>query len=262
MVETLNGALADYAVPVHLDVEGVRKLYSRSGVDAKVSVGAFVDGRLVGFILNSCGVYQGGKCAFMVAAGVLPEYRGRGVFTQMEEAAERKCRGMRLDAYYLEVLQQNERAVALYRRLGFEVVRPLAVLMWKGCGENVAPAPVENSSYGEFAAIGTGDCHVVPTSYEHSSGVLLRNPGVYRVAYTQSEGRVSAFCVYSPEGGLVQIGYTCLEGLARVIRHLQGRYEVLFAKNTCLTDNALTSLLPGLGFQEVTRQFEMVKRLG
>jgi ribosomal protein S18 acetylase RimI-like enzyme len=51
--------------------------------------------------------------------GLLPDYRGRGVGAQLALETIRSARSTGIERVELEVFASNERAVALYRRLGF-----------------------------------------------------------------------------------------------------------------------------------------------
>jgi ribosomal protein S18 acetylase RimI-like enzyme len=55
--------------------------------------------------------------------GVVPEHRGRGLGTQLILRALHGFRQAGLRRVYLEVTAQNEAAIRLYRRIGFETAR-------------------------------------------------------------------------------------------------------------------------------------------
>lgn len=76
----LNAAFSDYSVPVRLSEADLSGLFLASGIDRRLSFGAFFEGQLVGCMLNSRGIYQGCRAAFDVTTGVIPEHRGKQVF--------------------------------------------------------------------------------------------------------------------------------------------------------------------------------------
>ncbi len=53
--------------------------------------------------------------------GVLPEYRGKGIGRQLLQACISKARTKGITRIELEVRADNERAIALYKALGFEI---------------------------------------------------------------------------------------------------------------------------------------------
>lgn len=109
LAECLNLAFEDYELPLHLDEKALAGYLTASGVDLSLSFGAFSGGALVGFLLNSCGFYQGRRVVFDAGTGVVPAHRGRGVFTGLYAFGEKILREQGIGAYYLEVLQKNDR---------------------------------------------------------------------------------------------------------------------------------------------------------
>lgn len=259
MARCLNLAFSDYAVPVHLEETELPGFFAASGIEKNRSFGAFLDGRLVGFLFHACHPYQDQSAAFAVGAGVMPDHRGKGVFTGLFALAERRLREMSTEAYYLEVLQQNERAVALYERLGFSVIRELAVLRAVADGNEPASEAV---TFAPFTGLDLAEgCRRVRYSFEHSDHVLMLHPERYGVAY-RKEDKISAYCIFSKaDGSLCQLGYHSLADLREVIRTLLSRYSSITAKNIDLDDAEILDILASLGFQTVVKQFEMAKSL-
>jgi ribosomal-protein-alanine N-acetyltransferase len=89
---------------------------------------AEVDGRVVGYIM--CRVehaFTGWLKTRLTARGhiisvaVMPEYRRSGIGRALVEAGLASVRKPRVSSCYLEVRVNNAAAIALYRRLGFDV---------------------------------------------------------------------------------------------------------------------------------------------
>jgi ribosomal protein S18 acetylase RimI-like enzyme len=76
---------------------------------------------------DHCGTVQGIKDLSGLGAiqnlGITPPHRGRGVGTYLLFRALRGFRQAGLDRVFLEVTADNEGAIRLYRRLGFQVVK-------------------------------------------------------------------------------------------------------------------------------------------
>jgi GNAT superfamily N-acetyltransferase len=76
-----------------------------------------------------CGTIQGvratSKYGDIQNVGITPAHRGRGVGTALLIAALRGFQQVGLPKAYLEVTAQNERAVRLYKRLGFQRTKTL-----------------------------------------------------------------------------------------------------------------------------------------
>ena len=63
---------------------------------------------------------------------VLPEYRSAGLGVVLLAATTRSLRERRFRAISLTVTQANDRAIALYHRIGFESVRVFDAFVWEG----------------------------------------------------------------------------------------------------------------------------------
>ena len=120
-------AFADYQVDMQMSLEDFEFRLRRDGVDTSISVGAFDDDQLVGFCLNGSGTWQGEPTVYDAGTGVLPQHRGKGIAAEMFRFMNPQLKERGFSRYLLEVLTSNEPAVNLYRRLGFEETRRLAV---------------------------------------------------------------------------------------------------------------------------------------
>jgi ribosomal protein S18 acetylase RimI-like enzyme len=114
-------AFADYEIT--LDKVEHQRMLNRRGFDAALSFGAFEDGRLVSFTCNGIGRFNGQATAYDTGTGTLKEYRGQGLASRVFEASIPFLVEAGIRQYLLEVLQHNEPAASVYRKMGFEVSR-------------------------------------------------------------------------------------------------------------------------------------------
>ena len=127
LYECFLAAFSDYLVDMRISEEQFAERLRRDGVELEFSAGAFVKGEMVGFYMNGLGYWQGLQTVYDAGTGVVPRHRGKGVAQQLFDFMLPRLRDAGLDQYLLEVLSNNEPAVKLYGRLGFQEVRKLAV---------------------------------------------------------------------------------------------------------------------------------------
>jgi ribosomal protein S18 acetylase RimI-like enzyme len=77
--------------------------------------------KIVGYVFLSFyfSLEFGGSTAFIDELFVLPRDRGQGIGSKVINLVEQKCMELNLKAIHLESERTNERAIALYSKLGF-----------------------------------------------------------------------------------------------------------------------------------------------
>ncbi|MBD5219171.1 MAG: GNAT family N-acetyltransferase [Bacteroidales bacterium] len=121
LIDVFMQAFADYAVT--FDPARLQDLFTRRGFVADLSMGAFDGDRLCAFTFNGIGTFRGVRTAYDTGTGTLPEYRGRKLAPQIFEASLPLLHQAGVEQYVLEVLQDNEPAIRVYRNQGFEITR-------------------------------------------------------------------------------------------------------------------------------------------
>jgi len=116
-------AFSDYQVPMNMTFPQFEKMLKRRGFDPNVSVGAFEENSLVGFILNGCRTWNGKATAYDVGTGVIPQFRKQGITNHMLQTAKENFGKSGVEQYILEVLTNNTAASNIYIKNGFTVER-------------------------------------------------------------------------------------------------------------------------------------------
>lgn len=115
-------AFIDYELPP-MSIDQLRQMLSRRGLKQELSMGAFVDGEIVSFTLNGIDQWDGMLTAYDTGTATIKEYRGQGLARKIFNETVPVLKEAGVAQYLLEVLQHNEKAVNLYKGLGFEVIR-------------------------------------------------------------------------------------------------------------------------------------------
>ncbi|EDP96838.1 GNAT family N-acetyltransferase [Kordia algicida OT-1] len=123
ILTTLNLAFSDYFVPINFTVDYVNERWTASGVDYKLSFGAFDDGKLVGFIIHAINFYGETKVAYNASTGIIPSYRRKGLLTKLYEKAITVLQENGIQKSTLECITKNERAILAYQKVGFKIDR-------------------------------------------------------------------------------------------------------------------------------------------
>src|SRR5262245_26208857 len=121
-------AFSDYLVDMQMSREQFEQRIARDGVRLEISAGAFDNEKMIGFYMNGAGLWQGKQTAYDAGTGVIPGRRGDGVSKELFAFLVPRLQEVGIAQYLLEVLSENDRAVALYRKLGFVETRVLTVL--------------------------------------------------------------------------------------------------------------------------------------
>ncbi len=132
LVRVFNLGFSDYLVPMQMDEAALADHVDNNDIDLACSQVA-VDVEPVGFAL----VARRGTEAWIGGMGTSPAYREIGLGARTLTAAIDAAAATGVRAVWLEVLDDNAPAIALYERLGFERVRHLEV--WSlapGCGRD------------------------------------------------------------------------------------------------------------------------------
>lgn len=123
--ETFLAAFSDYFVALQLTEQQFKNHIQLNSVDLKRSVGAFDGEKMVGFTLNGFGIWNGKKTIYDAGTGVVPAYRKRGIGGAIFDFMMPFFRQEGWQQLLLEVISQNEKAIHLYQKLGFETSRRL-----------------------------------------------------------------------------------------------------------------------------------------
>ena len=121
LFEGFSNAFSDYEI--HFDKSEVQSMLIRRGYVPELSFAAFEEGKIVAFTLNGIGMFNGLHTAYDTGTGTVKEYRGRGVAGEIFRYSLPYLKEAGISQYLLEVLQNNNNAITVYRRMHFDTTR-------------------------------------------------------------------------------------------------------------------------------------------
>jgi ribosomal protein S18 acetylase RimI-like enzyme len=263
-------AFSDYSVPVSMTLEAFRRNNAMRGFDPAVSMGAFDDGRLAGFILNGRGEWNGLPTAYDLGTGVIPSRRGGGLAGALAMECILRLKKAGIAQYLLEVIKDNAPAFNLYRKKGFGITREFACYRGPRPANRPAGAgaallrPLKPSSLKKAAAFRDW-----APSWQNSDAALARLPGGVKLLGVYLDGRLAGYGAIRPNGDIPQLavarefrrrglGSLLLSGLAA---SLPDSCERLSALNIEDSDDASKSFFQKHGLSFLAGQYEMLKPL-
>jgi ribosomal protein S18 acetylase RimI-like enzyme len=266
LYECFLEAFSDYQVSLQMSEEQFEQRVKRDGVEIELSAGAFDGERMIGFYMNGRGMWHGKLTAYDAGTGVIPSYRRQGVAEELFDFLAPRLKERGITQYVLEVITSNERAVALYRKLGFVEVRRLAVLRSSepmkplGDVEGVSLRRLEEPEWDVFCAYWDGE-----PSWQNSRDAVERARNQCEIVGAFVDEKCVGYgIVFKPSGILMQLAVA--QEFRR--RGIGSRILAMLAGGGTLKTNNVDEELKGTlafyeanGFEIGLRQFEMVRAL-
>lgn len=270
--EAFSAAFSDYTEPFRMTAAMLQYMLERRGYDAALSFAAFSGDRLVGFILNGSGTWNGALTAYDTGTGVRPEYRGRGVASQIFDESLPVLRRHGVRQYLLEVIRTNTNAVRLYRKSGFTVSREFDY--WTGQPGAVRldraglPAEFETEKIWDPDWEALSRFWDFEPSWQNSVDSVMRKRDHITVLGVKHRGAVVAYaCMEGHTGDLPQLATDPAyrrQGLATaLVGRLLGTLQPpeFRVTNTYSAYEPMRVFLTGLGLNPGYGQFEMTLKL-
>lgn len=250
-----TAAFSDYVVKLSPTREQLLEMFTRRGWVPELSVGAFDGETMVAFTVNGIE----GNRAYDSGTGVVPTHRRLGLARAL---MERSFELLRPREYVLEVLDNNERARALYVELGFEVGRGLQ------CWTFEAQRLTVSQSHSSSAPVRLCDYEPVSLwwdiqpSWQNTTSSIERARSPHLVL-----GNEDAYAVLFPENGdLAQLAVrpeARRRGLGTALLHEAAAIagKPLRIMNVDERDAGIAAFLEQAGAKRMVRQLEMTRML-
>ncbi|HET6976734.1 MAG TPA: GNAT family N-acetyltransferase [Pyrinomonadaceae bacterium] len=266
LYECFSEAFSDYQVTLQMTEEQFAQRVRRDGVEMEMSAGAFDGDRMIAFYMSAPGRWKGALTAYDAGTSVVPDHRRRGVAEELFAFMTPRLRELGIMQYLLEVITSNDRAVALYRKLGFKDVRTLAVLHAKAAvktsreTEGIKIQRVDQPDWETFCTYWDGE-----PSWQNSPDAIERVlDRTEIVGAFVDEKCVGYGVVLKPPAILMQLAVAPefrRRGIGRKILATLSGEGILRTNNVDESLQGTLAFYEACGFEIVLRQFEMVREL-
>ena len=258
-------AFADYEI--HFEKEEVRSMLKRRGYNPQLSFAAFDKGEIVAFTLNGTGTFKGVPTAYDTGTGTVKEYRGQSIAGKIFTYSLPFLREAGISQYLLEVLQNNQKAIGVYRRMNFEVIREFDCFRQtiehidnRKVNTNCSIEQVKTDAIREAQHY----CDFTP-SWQNSFESIERGISELTCLGAFLDGKMVGYCVFDIHtGDLSQIAVPSeyrRKGVAsRLLQEVTARLKTDFIKvlNISPDNPAMSVFLESKNIPLASKQFEMV----
>lgn len=256
-------AFSDYEVDMRMSCEQFLQRLTRDGVRLQMSGGAFDGTQMIGFCINGTGEWLGKSTAYDAGTGVIPGYRGRGVAKNLFAFLETRLKDAGFDQYLLEVLTSNLPAATLYRKLGFEDTRRLAVFRSNTPLKKINDVVIRRVEGPDWPLYKTfWDSH---PSWQNSSDAVDRVAGDRTIVEAYADDKCVGYgVVFAPSANLMQLAVSPehrRKGIGTAILAALENSTSLKINNIDDNLTAALAFYEANGYKQVLSQFEMMKAL-
>lgn len=131
-VEAWNKGFEGYYIDMTTTPEAFEKRMVQEELSKDLSLIAFDGDQPVGIVLSGIRNSGGKKVAWNGGTGVAPLWRKKGVGQQLMETALKILKEQEVETATLEAISGNDKAIELYKKLGYEIVDELHFMKLDG----------------------------------------------------------------------------------------------------------------------------------
>ena len=260
IVECFVEAFSDYVVKMPSEVQYWKNRFEGARVNYELSFGLFDEKKLVGFIINGIDFRHGELTAFNTGTGVIKSYRGHHLVDQMYKRAIPVLKKHGVKKCALEVIQGNDVAISVYKRIGFTIFRKLKCYQTELKKTNkvvyIQQCAVEAVIKKEFPFT---PFH----SWDNSNDAMLHPSANYHAYQVFNSDKITiGYFIINPNNGNVpqlEVNENDFDLLLQGIAQIK---KVIKINNVDARRIVLTKNLHNFGFENTIDQFEMEMGIG
>jgi len=268
ITKAFNHAFSDYIIPMQMTEAMVARKFKGDQIDLNLSPGYFVDDELCGFIFHGIGKQDGQTVVWNGGTGVAPEHRGQGITSQLYKYILPVLQKNGYQQTVLEVIKGNDPAIHIYKKNGFDLVRQLECYKGKPAEghlpQGVTFKTIEEIDWPMIHSLRTWR----PTFQNNDHKIIAFREQVKIIGAFEQEVLLGYIMIVDkPDIGDV------FQFAVKASHRKRGIGKSLFAKaaqdksvplkviNVDGGHEASNLFFEKIGFQKITTQFEMLKKI-
>ena len=256
-----NEAFRGYFIPLVFTEDTMAAKLKSEGIQLRYSVGAFEDGKLVGFILHGYDVIRGIKTIYNGGTGVIASHRGKGITTLLYQYCIPLLQQQGINHHLLEVIDNNAPAISIYRKLGFVEERKFNV--YKGLVSTKVDSPCIIREIEQIPGEMVSLFEMEP-AWQNSIASVERDKAAHKIAGAFIEDELVGFGSFVPSTGRVKQCFVLpafrRKGVGTALLHYMQQNSSSDQLVITNIDDAYlpaNSFLQALGFQNFLGLYEM-----
>jgi GNAT superfamily N-acetyltransferase len=131
-----NESWKHYFSDMTMDLNRFLQKVTGEGISLENSVVAVYEGKLAGFVLNSFRTINGKQYVWNGGTAIAPDFRGMGIGKKLISVCLEIYEQQNVDIARLEAIKDNETAINLYKKMGYETFEELTFLQHEGSISN------------------------------------------------------------------------------------------------------------------------------
>ncbi|MCM3764360.1 GNAT family N-acetyltransferase [Neobacillus niacini] len=265
-----NRGFEGYFVKIEMTPDSFFQRIVNEGLSMGLSIVGFAGEEPIAIVVNGVRRIDGKKTAWNGGTGVVPEYRGKGVSRRLMEETLKIYQQEGVEVATLEAIKENERAIRLYEKYGYEIVDTVVFAngKWAAARGEASSMKVKSirpdqlplySFYKEnvpwqcqWQSVKAGEAQVFNDSNDQPLGYCL-----FRRVWN-GQGELERVIIYQLEF-LREVTSHLMDGVLASISDSATNQVGIMTVNNSATDPAVQFLLEN-GYQIATEQVLMVKK--
>ncbi|ATL48306.1 hypothetical protein COR50_14660 [Chitinophaga caeni] len=254
VVQCFLEAFKDYYVKFNAAPQYFINRWKAAKVDFDLSFGAFIDERLVGFVLMGIDDWNGYKTAYNAGTGVIPQFRGKRIVQKLYDHFIPLLKAQGIEQSILEVITVNEIAIRAYNAIGYEIEREL--FCFSGTCKQKTTRKILKEPFHTGISIGA---QPQAYSWENTTEHLLMTPQLYECWTTvdDSGGIIGKALIQPNTGYIAQYEFQSVENGIELMQSIASHCNILKINNVDEHHQMALEVFRSSGLQDIIQQYEM-----